>query len=474
MRPSSLRTLGILAGAAGASLALATSVSVVAAASTWTIVSSPNATTKDRNELLGVSCVSSTFCMAVGDYGTGEQAGPAGPITQTLTEAWNGTAWTAVASPNPSAGDPSVLDSVSCLDATSCMAVGSSTDGVAPYEVHGLAEQWNGSTWTIVPVPQSPKHSSTSLSGVSCTKSTFCMAVGQSGPEAGVVSAVSTAAVEWDGTSWGVVPTPDPSPVQADLSKVSCVDVVNGGCLAVGSQAAALGGTTQTLSEQWSGGTWSVLPSPDPSTTHLAELTDVSCTWTFFCMASGVYSNGSAQLPLMADALGGRWATLAAESPSSATQTVPVGISCAPTGGMCAAAGFSSAPTATLVEQFLGSLWGIAPSQNVSGGHPSQLTAVSCATEKFCAAVGYSGPVSPAAEPYTTLAEIGPVDLPNSSATSTSGSPTPSVPATGVSRLSIGVGMLSSGVLVAALAWPRRATGGPWGRFKDRKGCKRG
>ena len=447
----------VIAAVAGAILALAMSIGVATASSTWTIVSSPNATTTDRNELLGVSCVSTTFCMAVGDYGTGERAGPAGPITQTLVEMWNGSVWTIVASPNPSTGDPSVLNSVSCLAATSCMAVGSSTSAASPYEVDGLAEEWNGSTWTIVPVLPSPKHSSTSLTGVSCTKSTFCMAVGNSGPDAGVVSAVSTVAEQWNGTSWSVASTPDPSPVQADLSKVSCFDAVNGGCLAVGNQAATLGGTTQTLSELWQGGTWSVLASPDPSTTHLAELTDVSCTLNFFCMASGVYSTGSDELPLMAEQLSGQWGTLSAESPPGATQSVPVGISCALTGGICAAVGFSSSPTATLVEQFLVPGWGIAPSQNASGGHPSQLTAVSCPTESFCAAVGYSGPVSPAAEPYTTLAEIGPADLPSSSATSTTPSPAPSVPATGVIGAPLGAALLASGVAVAALAWPRRA-----------------
>lgn len=457
-RQSSPRLWGaVIAAVAGAILALAVSAGVATAASTWTIVSSPNATTTDRNELLGVSCVSSTFCMAVGDYGTGEQAGPAGPITQTLVEMWNGSAWTIVASPNPSAGDPSVLKSVSCLAATSCMAVGSSTSAASPYQVDGLAEEWNGSTWTIVPVPQSPKHSSTSLSGVSCTKSTFCMAVGNSGPDAGVVSAVSTVAEQWNGTSWSVASTPDPSPVQADLSKVSCFDAVNGGCLAVGNQAATLGGTTQTLSELWQGGTWSVLASPDPSTAHLAELTDVSCTLNFFCMASGVYSNGSDELPLMAEQLSGQWGSLDAESASGGTQSIPVGISCALTGGICAAVGFSSAPTATLVEQFLVPGWGIAPSQNASAGRPSQLTSVSCVSETFCAAVGYSGPASPAAEPYSTLVEIGPADLPSSTAVSTAPSPAPPVPATGVSAAPVGVAVLSLGALVAAIAWPKRA-----------------
>ena len=432
------------------------SVNVVSAASTWTIVSSPNATPTDKNELLGVSCVSSTFCMAVGEYGTGETAGPPGPITHTLAETWNGTVWSIVSSPNPSGGGPSALKSVSCLSSTSCMAVGSSTNAASPYEVDGLAEQWNGSVWSIVAVPPSPKHSSTSLSGVSCTKSTFCMAVGNSGPDAGVVSAVSTLAEQWNGTAWSVASTPDPSPVQADLSKVSCLDAVNGGCLAVGNQAAALGGTTQTLSELWRGGTWSVLASPDPSTTHLSELTDVSCTVNFFCMTSGVYSNGTAELPFVAQELSDQLSTLNAEPASGATQTVLVGVSCALTGGICAAVGFSSSPTSTLVEQLIVPGYGIAPSQNASDGRPSQLTSVSCATETFCAAVGYSGPVSPAAEPYTTLAEVGPADLPGSTAASTAPSTAPAVPATGVMGAPIGVALLASGVAVAALAWPRR------------------
>jgi hypothetical protein len=63
----------------------------------WTIVKSPNTSTSDSNSLYEVSCLSSSFCTAVGVY--------YGPSTsdyyQTLIESWDGRRWTIVPSPNP-------------------------------------------------------------------------------------------------------------------------------------------------------------------------------------------------------------------------------------------------------------------------------------------------------------------------------------------------------------------------------------
>src|SRR2546427_1585311 len=66
------------------------------------------------NDLYDVSCVSVTFCVAVGGYrAPGE--------FRTLIESWDGRAWHIVPSPRP--GD-SGLNGVSCVSVTSCTAVG--------------------------------------------------------------------------------------------------------------------------------------------------------------------------------------------------------------------------------------------------------------------------------------------------------------------------------------------------------------
>ena len=65
--------------------------------------------------LEGVSCISAS-CTAVG---TRAESG-----TKTLTETWNGSTWSVVASPNPSeAVFGSYLRAISCVSANPCTAV---------------------------------------------------------------------------------------------------------------------------------------------------------------------------------------------------------------------------------------------------------------------------------------------------------------------------------------------------------------
>src|SRR5262249_53649888 len=64
----------------------------------WSVVPSPNASTQN-NELNGVTAVSGTDVWAVGDF-----LPSASGATQTLIEHWNGTSWSAVASPNAGTG----------------------------------------------------------------------------------------------------------------------------------------------------------------------------------------------------------------------------------------------------------------------------------------------------------------------------------------------------------------------------------
>ena len=81
--------------------------------STWSLVPTTNQT---RSILNGVSCVSATDCTAVGSVHN---------APETLVESWNGTAWSAVSTPNKVTGSSrNYLDGVSCDPATACNAVG--------------------------------------------------------------------------------------------------------------------------------------------------------------------------------------------------------------------------------------------------------------------------------------------------------------------------------------------------------------
>jgi len=67
---------------------------------------------------------------------------------QTLTEHWNGTAWSAVASPNVSSSDS--LLGVAAVSANDVWAVGRFISGS---NVETLIEHWNGSSWSVVTSP---------------------------------------------------------------------------------------------------------------------------------------------------------------------------------------------------------------------------------------------------------------------------------------------------------------------------------
>ena len=70
--------------------------------------------------------------------------------TDTLVEQWNGSAWTIVSSPNPTGSVTSVLSGVACVSASFCTAVGDATQGTSTVT---LAEAWNGTAWSIVSTP---------------------------------------------------------------------------------------------------------------------------------------------------------------------------------------------------------------------------------------------------------------------------------------------------------------------------------
>jgi len=164
----------------------------------WKIVPTP--TPQGSGQLAGVSCLGTAACMAVG-----ENNHPVGePVRGTLTEAWNGTRWSAVPSPNPRGSGAAALGSVSCTGLASCMSTGSANDMTGEYEIT-LAEAWDGSAWTILRTP-SPGSFADELRGVSCTTSLSCMAVGD---YVGIGDEF-TLAERWDGSVWKLVPTPRP------------------------------------------------------------------------------------------------------------------------------------------------------------------------------------------------------------------------------------------------------------------------
>jgi hypothetical protein len=113
----------------------------------WSIVPARNATTS--NLLTGVAAVAANNVWAVGYTITTD--GTNQP-DRTLIEHWNGTSWSIVASPTVASND--TLTGVAARSATDIWAVGFRQDrsGAIPIN-RTLTEHWNGSAWSVVASP---------------------------------------------------------------------------------------------------------------------------------------------------------------------------------------------------------------------------------------------------------------------------------------------------------------------------------
>jgi hypothetical protein len=178
----------------------------------WKIQTTPSPAGALSSVLHVVSCKSSTECTAVGRYET------SGDVFETLAERWNGTEWKVQTTPNPAGAIESLFKGVSCASSTSCIADGyyEDSEGVTLT----LAESWNGTEWKIQTTPNPAGAKDSYLSGVSCTSSTACEANGWYIDSEDVEV---TLAESWNGTEWKVQATPNPVEAEASiLDNISC------------------------------------------------------------------------------------------------------------------------------------------------------------------------------------------------------------------------------------------------------------
>jgi hypothetical protein len=351
-----------------------------ALAASWTVQKTKQPFGELQNpdaEFNGVSCPSATDCVAVGLY-----ADSNGKL-RTLAERWNGTSWATQTTANhqPITGD--FLQAVSCTSAIACMAVGSY--GGTPYTASGmlpLAERWNGISWTLEPVPTPPNIITAKLGGVSCTAATACTAVGfyQSG------NLVRPLAETWNGAGWQLQSAPGPSSTLSEFDAVSCTS--SSACTAVGNRDSNPYLPVLTLAERWDGTSWAVQSTVDPSPTGNSEnfFRGVSCTSASECVAVGAFNDptDSTYRPLAEGWNGSSWA-LQTISP---TPALLYGVEC-PSVTACVAVGQS--PTATFAEGWDGTSWTVQSTPVLATNTiDSQLNGVSCTAATVCTAVGYA------------------------------------------------------------------------------------
>jgi hypothetical protein len=350
--------------------ALGLSAPVAAATiSAWSIVTSPNVPGAQFNVLSNVSCSGPTNCMAVG-WSAVNGASP----ELTLTEHWNGSTWAVVSSPNVNASTNNVLNDVACPSANACVAVGYSFNGTNQLT---LTEWWNGTTWAVVPSPNpSPTHNL--LAGVACTSVTNCVAVGSTGN-----GPAQTLVESWNGSAWSVVPSPN-GPGNNFMGSVSCPLPTS--CMALGSDA---GGP---LFESWNGSAWSIVPSPNVTGALSVELNDVTCTNPSFCVAVGDQNVAAMSYPSLVEMWNGTsWSIVPSPSMPSSDENVLDGVSCTDPANCVATGHWSDVNDTvdqTFIERWDGTAWSIVPSPNTSPTLQNDLAGVTCSAGTQCIAMG--------------------------------------------------------------------------------------
>ncbi len=352
------------------------------AAPTWSLSQPPNPSAPN-GMLNGISCPSSTSCVAVGGYdnASGQQ--------RTLTQARNGSTWSTQPSANPSGSRSNELFGVSCLSPTSCTAVGESWNSVGTPVT--LAERWNGSVWTIQSTPNPSGATHSVFDAVSCTSATACTAVGSSG--IGNVDTVGvTLAERWNGTSWSIQPTPDPSAgsgvADSSLLGVSCSATT--ACTSVGQYFSPTTHQDVTLAESWNGSGWTTVATPNPSGSFQSELTSVSCTAASACRAVGDFTNSSGTQATLAEASNGTtWSVQTTPNATAATGDRLIGVACTASTS-CVAVGAASTATTVrpLAEAWNGATWSLQTPANPAASVSAALVATSCASATSCTAVG--------------------------------------------------------------------------------------
>ena len=333
----------------------------------WSIVRSPSM--PGTNELYAANCVGAPDCWSVGYFNTATLP------YQTLTERWEGDAWRIVPSPNRSGHN--ILYGVTCNSGSDCWAVGThwETNGSAQ---RTLIEHWDGNAWRLIDSPNRGLSNPPIdvLAGVTCSSNTNCWAVGGYDD---VDGSGRTLVVRWDGSSWTIVDSDNPSGSDS-LFSVTCVSPQE--CWAVGETATGLG-MVRTLIEKWDGHVWSTVPSPNPGSDN--SLRSVTCPSQFNCWAVGQSNNRT-----LVEHWGGTSWEIVSSPNTSAEQNLLFGITC-PSASGCWSIGYSGSISLyqTLIERWDGASWRVYPSPNVQSSHLNQLTGVSCASESECWTVGY-------------------------------------------------------------------------------------
>jgi hypothetical protein len=295
----------------------------------------------------GGSQVAALSCGSAGDCAAGGSYFSAGDEQAFVVSEKNGSWGRAIEVPGTAALNTSMsagVTTVSCASAGNC-AVAGTYRANAPESF--IVSEKNGSWGTAVEVPGSAAFGVTTVASVSCASAGNCAAAGFSGSITNDAPSGPIVASEKNGT-WGnltAVPGTTDS-ARNSVGSVSC-GAVNY-CATGGSMAPSIEGPYQAFVVREKNGVWgNAIEVPGLAAMNAggnADVESVSCGAARYCAAGGTYRDGSGdQQAFVVSDLNGAWGN-AIEVPGSAA---------------------------------------------LNTGGSAQVTSVSCATARYCAAGGY-------------------------------------------------------------------------------------
>ena len=217
--------------------------------STWTVIPSPSPGAR-QNILYGVAAITGTDVWAVG--GTQDAAG----TWHSLAEHWNGSAWSVV--PTVDAGSSgNLLYAVTAVGSNSVYATGQQSGSAFPSQA--LTEHWNGSAWSTL---ATPADSSETLTPYAVTGNDAALAIAGDRESSTVPYTTMVAAGAPDKLS--LVSTPNSNSGEQDLFAATTAG--DGSTYAAGWAVDPSSLNHNSLILHGVGGQWSIDSTPNPGT----------------------------------------------------------------------------------------------------------------------------------------------------------------------------------------------------------------
>jgi hypothetical protein len=262
------------------------------------------------------------------------------------------------------------LNAVAAVSANDVWAVGFSPDpsGTPLYIHRSLIEHWNGTSWSVVPSPNPAGKPDVQLNGVAAISANDVWAVGHSGDPSFVP--LQTLTEHWNGTSWSIIPSPSPGTYNGnDLTAVTAIS--SNDVWAVGwYQSGPTGQEGGALTMHWDGTSWTVVPNPSKGNLYAVTAVASNDVWAVGAQVimhwNGTnWSTVSFPLPTCTDS---PYAILKGVSATSANDIWAVGYRQCPY--------FSGYLYSPLTYHWNGTSWSLVPNQGQTNEYLFGVTAI--------------------------------------------------------------------------------------------------